>query len=63
MMIILGTVWGFVPKKSDSVPFAVQLQTIEDDKVEQEFSGEIWGQIRTSGVRNKVFERPNLEAG
>ena len=42
MMIILGTVWSFVPKKSDSFPFAVQLQTIEVDKVDQEFSGEIW---------------------
>ena len=43
MMIVLSTVWSFVPKKPDPFPFAVQLRTIETDKVDsdQEFSGEI----------------------
>ena len=46
MIIILGTVWGFVPKKPDPSPFAVQVQTIDNDKVDCKFPGEIWGQIR-----------------
>ena len=41
MMMFLGTVWSFVPKKPDPFPFAVQLRTIEVDKVDQEFSAEI----------------------
>ena len=40
MMIILSTVWGFVPKKPDpsGFPFAVQLQTVEVDKVDFDWS-------------------------
>ena len=41
MMIVLGTVWSLVPKKPDDFPFAVQLRTIEVDKVDREYPAEI----------------------